>query len=187
MPLSRSEQMSRIRSRDTRPEMLLRRALWSAGLRYRVHGPGLPGRPDVVFPGRKVVVFVDGCFWHGCPLHYRTPPSPGPYWSAKLARNVGRDARDTAALETAGWRVVRVWEHEVREPLDAVVGRVRIALEGGPPEPDQWRVVGSSQVGSADEQRELRLLRRPEEVRYEVKPLPVRRVRPAEGQVDRSK
>lgn len=170
MALSRSEQMARIRSKDTRPEMSLRRALWSAGLRYRVHSPGLPGRPDVVFPGRKVVVFVDGCFWHGCPIHYGRPRSSESYWTAKLAGNVERDGRRTLELEAAGWRVVRVWEHEVRRTLDEVIARVREALHGGAPEPDQWRVVAVMAGEGGEERRELRLLRDPETVRFEVGP-----------------
>lgn len=103
--------------RDTRPELLLRSALHAVGLRYRVDHAIRPDdqrpiRPDIVFTRRRVVVFVDGCFWHGCPEHHRPPTTNGSYWAAKVARNQARDVRDRARLERAGWKVIRVWEHE---------------------------------------------------------------------------
>jgi DNA mismatch endonuclease, patch repair protein len=170
MALSRSENMGRIRSKDTRHEVLLRRALWSAGMRYRVHVADLPGRPDVVFPRAKVAVFVDGCFWHGCPLHYGRPRAPGGYWAAKLAGNVDRDRRRTLALEADGWRVVRLWEHEIRRALPAAVDRVRAVISEGAGPEDQWRVVAVTCLGDGDERRDLQLLRDPAHARYEVGP-----------------
>lgn len=108
--------MAANRKRDTRPERLLRSALHRRGLRYRVDlkigsGRSAP-RPDVAFMKARVAVFLDGCFWHGCPEHGVKPTKNAAYWSAKLARNQERDAANTAVLEAAGWRVVRVWEHE---------------------------------------------------------------------------
>lgn len=105
--------------------MRLRRALHAQGLRYRVDLPlTLPGRrvrPDLVFTRRRVAVFVDGCFWHCCPTHGRAPSDPTGYWAAKLARNVERDREVTTALQTAGWHVVRLWEHDtVAEGVAAV-------------------------------------------------------------------
>lgn len=104
------------RKRDTRPELALRRTLYARGLRYRVHSVvsigALRVRPDVIFPGAKVAVFVDGCFWHGCRLHGTRPRTNTDYWHAKIARNQARDARTTAALEASGWTVIRAWEHE---------------------------------------------------------------------------
>ena len=142
MALSRSEQMSRIRGKNTGPEKVLRSALWRAGFRYRLHYKTPAGRPDVVFPSRKVAVFIDGCFWHGCPAHYSRPRSREAFWSGKLADNVARDRRQTAGLETAGWRVVRVWEHAVYEEIDDVVQLVRNALYSREWVPeDGWRVV----------------------------------------------
>jgi DNA mismatch endonuclease (patch repair protein) len=132
MALSRSEQMSRIRGTNTTPERLLRQALWAAGLRYRLNGRTSSGRPDLLFAGAKVAVFIDGCFWHGCPAHYVRPRTREEFWSAKLRGNVERDQRQTASLEAEGWRVLRIWEHEVVEDVRATVNRVRAVLS----EPD---------------------------------------------------
>ena len=104
------------RRRDTRAELALRSALHAMGLRYRLDlkiGPGRSApRPDVVFPRARVAVFVDGCFWHGCPEHGVKPRTNSDYWRAKLARNEQRDASNDTRLSELGWQVVRVWEHE---------------------------------------------------------------------------
>lgn len=122
--------MSRVRSKDTGPEMTVRRALWAAGLRYRLHDKRLPGRPDIVFPSRRIVVLVHGCFWHGhegCPRH-RIPKSRVEWWTAKIARNKERDAEVRAALADAGWSVIVVWECETE--VAAKVGElVRVIKE----------------------------------------------------------
>jgi DNA mismatch endonuclease (patch repair protein) len=115
--------MSRIRGRDTKPELFLRRALWRQGFRYRLDAK-LPGKPDMAFLGRKAVVFVDGCFWHGCSEHGVKPKTNASFWAKKLARNCERDREVRAMLEAQGWTVIRVWEHEVRADLDAVTERV---------------------------------------------------------------
>jgi DNA mismatch endonuclease (patch repair protein) len=117
------------RSRDTLPEMRLRSLLHAAGLRYRVDYPievaGRRVRADIAFTRRRVAVFVDGCFWHGCEAHPKPSKTNVPYWDAKIALNRARDVAQTAALEDAGWVVVRGWEHE--QPV--VLGeRVRTAL-----------------------------------------------------------
>ena len=112
-------------SRDTRPEIAVRSALHRTGLRFRKHARPLPSlkcEADVVFPRERIAVFVDGCFWHGCPEHGKRPGEPGGYWHAKLERNASRDRRNDVALKAAGWLVVRVWEHE---PPDRIVERVR--------------------------------------------------------------
>jgi len=112
------------RSRDTRPELLIRRALHARGFRFRVDlrpEPSLRTRADIVFTRRRIAVYIDGCFWHGCPLHATTPKSNESYWLPKLARNVERDAQSTASLEERGWLVLRFWEHE---SVDAVVARI---------------------------------------------------------------
>lgn len=124
----RSEIMSRIRSKDTKPELRLRRALWAAGLRYRKNVVGLPGKPDVVFRKARVCVFMDGCFWHGCPECYRPPKSNGAFWRAKVEGNRARDVRQTEALGKAGWTVLRFWEHEVSRSLDVCVKEVESAV-----------------------------------------------------------
>jgi DNA mismatch endonuclease (patch repair protein) len=128
-PSSATASMRSNRSRDTAPELRLRRALHATGRRYRVSLPivldGLRVRPDIVFPGQRVAIFVDGCFWHCCQLHGRRPADPTGYWNAKLDRNVARDQRVTRAMEADGWHVVRIWEHE---PVDEAVTVVAAAL-----------------------------------------------------------
>jgi len=115
--------MSKIRSRDTVPEMKLRRALWASGLRFQV-AVRLPGCPDVVFTRVRLAIFVDGCFWHGCPIHGTRPKSNVAYWSPKIEGNIARDVRTTMALVAAGWRVMRIWEHEIEDDLAEVLSRV---------------------------------------------------------------
>jgi DNA mismatch endonuclease, patch repair protein len=108
------------RKRDTRPELALRSELHQRGLRYRVDRKPLEGlrcKADIVFRRQKVAVFVDGCFWHGCPEHGTSPKTNAAYWSAKIGRNMERDRLNDAELTSAGWAVVRVWEHE--PPADA--------------------------------------------------------------------
>lgn len=115
------------RSRDTAPELALRRNLHRLGLRYRVNVRPIKAirrTADVVFTRQKVAVFVDGCFWHGCPDHYRAPAANGDYWSAKLARNVTRDVQVNELLAEQGWTVVRLWEHEPVEQAATRVERV---------------------------------------------------------------
>ena len=110
--------MARIRSRDTGPELAVRRAMHAAGLRYRLHRKGLPGRPDLVLPSRRTALFVHGCFWHrhaGCP-RASTPGTRQEYWLPKLARNVARDRENQAALHAAGWTVLAAWECDVARP-----------------------------------------------------------------------
>jgi len=122
--------MSRLARAGTAPEIALRRALHAAGQRYRVQikVPGNARRTiDIAFTRAKVAVFVDGCFWHGCPQHGPTPKANREWWEWKIAKNVERDADTTRLLEKQGWTVVRVWEHE---PVDVATGRVREALSG---------------------------------------------------------
>ncbi|MDP2788404.1 MAG: very short patch repair endonuclease [Pseudomonadota bacterium] len=127
---ARSLLMGRVRHRGTAPELLLRQALWTAGLRYRLGSkPHLPGSPDLVFPGAKIAVFVDGCFWHGCPLHGSHPKTREAFWAAKITRNQVRDLEVDAALATMGWSVVRLWEHEIKTNLVECVERIRSERE----------------------------------------------------------
>ncbi|WP_082016552.1 very short patch repair endonuclease [Cupriavidus sp. IDO] len=108
----RSRMMAGIRGKDTKPELIVRKALFAAGYRFRLHRRDLPGAPDVVMPGRKVAIFVHGCFWHShsdCGL-VKAPATNAEFWRAKLAGNVERDCRAIAALRSAGWRVLVVWE-----------------------------------------------------------------------------
>lgn len=110
--------MSRIRSRDTSPELSVRRFLHREGLRFRLHQRNLPGKPDIVLAGRRACVFVHGCFWHGCPKCIdgtRKVKSNATYWLEKVAGNRIRDQKHRAALEEAGWTVFVVWECEIRK------------------------------------------------------------------------
>jgi len=116
----RSRIMSRIKNRDTEPELALRRALWRLGIRgWRCHRKDLPGRPDIAFGPAKLAVFVDGAFWHGHPSKYK-PGQSGEFWDLKIAENVARDDRANAELAAIGWTVIRLWDFEVmKDPLDA--------------------------------------------------------------------
>ena len=109
--------MSRIRGKDTKPEMLLRRGLHAAGLRFRLHGAKLPGRPDMVFPKHRVVVLIHGCFWHGhdCAL-FKMPATRPEFWMKKISGNRERDLRTAKALRLAGWRVLTIWECSLKGP-----------------------------------------------------------------------
>lgn len=117
-PDRRSENMRRIKSGDMKPELAVRKLVHSFGFRYRLHRKDLPGSPDLVFPGRKAIVLVHGCFWHQHPnrncLDARAPKSNLDYWIPKLARNQERDAENIAALKSLKWRVLVVWECEVK-------------------------------------------------------------------------
>jgi len=104
--------MSDLRTSGTGPELALRRELHRRGLRFRVNVGRLPGRPDVVLTRARIAVFVDGCFWHGCPDHAVAPKANATWWRDKLDANRARDERDTAVLREAGWFVLRTWEHE---------------------------------------------------------------------------
>ena len=120
--------MARVRSAETGPELALRKEIWASGGRYRLHPP-LPGTPDFVFTRVKLAVFVDGCFWHGCPQHYRAPRTNADFWRAKVARNEERDRGVDCELSASGWRVLRVWEHEIRLDTPAVARRVLDAAQ----------------------------------------------------------
>lgn len=126
---TRSKIMSRIRPRNTKPEMLLRRALWASGLRYRVKGySSLPGKPDIIFPKQKIAIFVDGCFWHGCPIHGHIPKSREEYWSHKIERNKNRDIEADTRLSEMGWHVMRLWEHCLRKDFSQCVNEIKKAI-----------------------------------------------------------
>jgi len=125
-PEQRQRNMSRIRGRDTKPELLIRRGLHARGLRYRLQERTLPGRPDLVFPRYHVALFVNGCFWHGhhCPM-FHLPATRTEFWRTKIAATQARDARAQDALIDLGWRVLTVWECALkgpsRQPHDAVI------------------------------------------------------------------
>lgn len=117
-PARRSFNMSRIRNRNTRPEMVVRSLVHRMGYRYRLHRKELPGRPDLVFPSRSKIIFVHGCFFHmhDCRYGRVTPKQNAEFWQAKRLSNVERDRRNLAALEGDGWKVLEVWECQTRSP-----------------------------------------------------------------------
>lgn len=123
-PTGRRALMQRIRSKDTHPEMIVRRLLHGLGYRYVLHDPRLPGRPDLVFPSRHKVVFVHGCFWHGhsCGRGFR-PATNSAFWATKIDNNKARDRRQVRALVRLGWRAMTVWECAVRSNRVAALQR----------------------------------------------------------------
>ena len=132
-PADRSRMMAGIQGKNTKPELIVRRMLFASGYRFRLHRRDLPGAPDIVMPGRKVAVFVHGCFWHGHDCNYFRLPSTRPeFWQDKIQRNHANDARHHAALLAAGWRIATVWEcalrgrdHDVDQVADQLTQWVR--------------------------------------------------------------
>ncbi len=129
----RSEIMSRIKSKDTKPEKIVRSLLHKKGFRFRLHGKGLLGKPDLVLQKFKTVIFVHGCFWHGCKKcdrGTRVPKTNREFWQAKVAENQLRDQRVAYALEAAGWRVVTIWQCETSniEQLETVLSRMLLRI-----------------------------------------------------------
>ena len=127
----RSRIMSAIRSKNTKPELALRSALWAEGLRFRIHYG--EEKIDIAFPSKKLAIFVDGCFWHGCPIHSHIPKTNQDYWRPKLKKNLERDAAKNERLKKIGWKVKRFWEHELvdmesvkKEILTALAQRMKI-------------------------------------------------------------
>lgn len=114
----RSNLMASIKGKNTKPELLLRKLLWANGYRYRLHYKKLPGKPDIVFPGRKKAIFVHGCFWHGhkCSRGGKIPKANSEFWSKKLRGNMERDTKNQEALRTLGWDILIVWECDLKDP-----------------------------------------------------------------------
>ena len=131
-PKIRSEVMARVGSKDTKPELLIRKGLHARGFRYRLHAKELPGKPDMVFPRYKSIILVNGCFWHGhdCRL-YRFPKSNTEYWRGKIKRNIERDSENLKALHEAGWRIMIIWEC-------AIKGKARLSLEAVYVSASEW-------------------------------------------------
>ena len=121
----RSKIMRSIHSKNTCPELKLRKALWSRGFRYRIHYG--KEKIDVAFPSKKVAIFVDGCFWHGCPIHSHLPKTNSAYWTPKLRKNIERDNVTNKRLKSHGWTVLRFWEHELFNS-DAPLEKIMVVL-----------------------------------------------------------
>ncbi len=120
----RKYNMSRIRGKNTGPEVKLRKLLYSSGIRgYRIHY-NLPGKPDIVFIKKKIAIFIDGCFWHKCPVCFQVPETRKEFWMKKINANVRRDEENLRKLTSDGWTVMRFWEHDVRKESDKIVEKI---------------------------------------------------------------
>ncbi len=164
--------MARILGRNTAPELVLRRLLHSRGLRYRLDARTPVCRADLVFSRHHVAVFVDGCFWHGCPEHYVRPRSSTAFWSRKLRENVLRDGRQSAELEMLGWTVVRVWEHDLVTDPEAVAALVEHLVRTGRlvgPSVSDLRVIRVDPLVGDLERRHLASLHDPKRVEVVVR------------------
>lgn len=136
-PQRRSWNMSRIRGKDTKPEVMLRSLLHREGFRFKLHAAELPGKPDIVLPRYRTVIFVHGCFWHrheGC-RNSTTPKSRADFWQEKFRRTVERDRQKEETLELAGWKVLTAWECELRENPDGLVRRLSNQIVASPERP----------------------------------------------------
>lgn len=150
-PQQRSRTMARIRGMDTKPELVVRRLLFARGLRYRKYIAELPGKPDLVFTGPRVVVFVDGDFWHGWRFEEWEHKLSSDYWRLKIGGNRERDLVNQKLLEDDGWIVLRIWEHEIKEDADACVGRIEAAVRAEQKgSPRRVKQAASSEGGPAD-------------------------------------
>jgi len=125
--------MRAVKSRNTNPELAVRRLLFSTGYRYRLHRSDLPGKPDIAFPGLRKAIFVNGCFWHGhdCARGARVPKANRPYWEEKVGRNRERDKLQLRKLEELGWSTLSVWECEIRNPA-LLLERMKLFLDAQP-------------------------------------------------------
>lgn len=122
--------MSGNKAKNTKPELILRKAIWAAGIRgYRLHWKKAPGRPDISFPGKRVAIFVNGCFWHRCPLcRLSIPKSNSSFWSDKFKKNVERDKSKISLLKQNRWRVLTIWECEIKDNIESCVDRLRSSI-----------------------------------------------------------
>lgn len=121
---SRSATMKAVKSQDSKIEIEIRKRLFSLGYRYRKNDKKLYGKPDISMKGRKTVIFIDSCFWHGCKKHCRMPNSNKPYWTKKIARNIERDKEVNKFYREIKWKVIRVWEHEFKK-IDNLIGKLQ--------------------------------------------------------------
>lgn len=134
-PIPISESISKVMSankgKDTKPEIILRKYLWKSNLRgYRVHWNKVPGRPDIAYPGKKLAIFVNGCFWHRCPYcNLQLPKSNQSFWKHKFTKNIERDSRKVNELEVLGWTVLVVWECEINNSFDEIKNQIKGLLD----------------------------------------------------------
>lgn len=121
--------MSKVRNKDSKIEILLRKALWAKGFRYRKNDTRYFGKPDIVLPKYETVIFVDSCFWHRCPKHYGAPATRKEFWNKKIKRNKERDKEVDRHYKEKGWNSIRVWEHEMDKDLNIIIGRIIQTIE----------------------------------------------------------
>lgn len=126
-PEQRKRCMRNVKRVNTDIEIALRKALWRVGIRYRLNYK-LPGKPDLVLVGRRLAIFVDGCYWHGCPIHGQISKTNEAFWRRKINGNITRDAAVNSKLSSCGWQVLRFWEHEIKQDLDSCVHKVELIL-----------------------------------------------------------
>ena len=149
-PEQRSRCMAAVKGKDTKPEMIVRKYLFSRGLRYRVNNRRLPGSPDIVLKKYKTVVFIDGCFWHGhegC-RYFRIPKSNVDFWRHKIAMNIARDYSNTVDLQLAGWRVIRIWECEIKTKVKREITLSTLYAQITGIQPDKNSYAGVGHAGS---------------------------------------
>jgi len=127
----RSTIMSKIRSTNTRPELVIRNALWKKGLRYRIHDKSIIGTPDVSNKSKKIAIFIDGCFWHGCPTCYNKPQSNTVYWNQKLRYNKNRRNLVKKKLHDNNWKILEFWECNITDNIDGIVSKICKAFSAG--------------------------------------------------------
>jgi len=120
----RSEIMSAVRSKDSKIEVDFRKAIWKAGFRYRKNPTKYFGKPDIVLLKHKTVIFIDSCFWHGCKKHCRVPTARKKYWTEKIARNMTRDKQVSKHYKKQGWKIFRVWEHEISNNINKTIEKI---------------------------------------------------------------
>ncbi|WP_214795876.1 MULTISPECIES: very short patch repair endonuclease [unclassified Exiguobacterium] len=118
---NKKNNMKYVKSKNTNLEMKVRRRLWKEGIRYKTNVKSLFGTPDIAFPNLKIVVFIDSCFWHGCPQHFRLPPKKQEFWKLKIQRNTERDNEISRHYIEENWTILRFWEHEINNNLENVV------------------------------------------------------------------
>ncbi len=168
MPITRSENMARIKSGNTKPEILLRKALWHKGYRYKLNRKIGNIRPDIVLVSKRIAIFVDGCQWHGCPEHYVPSRTRTDFWQAKLLENIERDTKQTKFLKEQDWSIIRVWEHEIWENLSKTIEKIEYVIKGKQiTEIENWRAyrVDTIDPGKDLERRYMRLLEYPETIK----------------------
>ena len=123
-PEQRHKNMTHIKSTNTKIEKDITNALWNLGYRFRKNVKGLPGKPDIAIKKHKVVIFLDSCFWHKCPKHFKKPKSNLEYWEPKIKRNVERDAEINRYYQNKNWHILRIWEHEVKKDFDNTLAKI---------------------------------------------------------------